>query len=121
MREIKFKYIFSDGKEFKSTVLSLAAIENGALKSFINNIPSSFELVAVCQFTGLKDKKGVEIYEGDILNHHKQGNRVVEYSNSDMSWGGYMLVSVNGMRGSCNDTKIYKVIGNIYENKELLC
>ena len=71
--------------------------------------------------TGLKDKNGVGIFEGDILSHHLQGNRFVEYGSPFKNYGGYMLVSKNGMRGTLNDSdKLYEVIGNIYENKELL-
>ena len=77
--------------------------------------------IELMQYTGLKDKNGVEIYEGDILSHHLQGNRFVEYGSPFKNYGGYMLVSKNGMRGTLNDSdKLYEVIGNIYENKELL-
>ncbi len=125
MREIKFKYIFSDGKEFKSTVLSLAAIENGALKSFINNIPSSFELVAVCQFTGLlykNDDNFDETFDGTIIkcninSQHKENIiGFIEYK-----LGNWWIYATDGSMYYFNSASNVKVLGNRFENKELLC
>ena len=73
------------------------------------------------QYTGLLDNHGVEIYEGDILTHKVQGNRFVEFGSPKTSYAGYMLVNKDGMRGTLQDTeRLYEVIGNIYENPELI-
>lgn len=113
MREIKFRAWneWADRKEmvyFK--VDEPKAIENTAWNA------------EIMQYTGLKDKNGKEIYEGDIIKYsHKavgEIKRVVSYK-----YGMY------GIEGKMKETHIpfanilqseYEVIGNIYENPELL-
>ena len=81
--------------------------------------------VELMQYTGIKDKNGVEIYEGDIirLKHHidKRINVVgkVVFLSEQASFGiiddlcqEYPLFR--------NTTEQIEIIGNIYENSELL-
>lgn len=68
------------------------------------------------QFTGLHDENGKEIYEGDIVNT-VYGNFEVEWNDDCCKWQ-----YSNGM--DINDGEMYGmskfVIGNMYENPELL-
>lgn len=63
------------------------------------------------QYTGLQDKNGKEIYEGDVLQDDKKfaGAFVVDWNTmfDHSNW--------NSSRGN-----VFEIIGNIYENPELI-
>ena len=77
------------------------------------------------QYTGLKDKNGVEIYEGDIIestNYDAYEVKWVEYIGEE-NFGdgiGYTGWNIDLCCGYPPIKQELKVLGNIYENKELL-
>jgi len=86
----------------------------------------SFDSIKLMQFTGLLDKNGNEIYSGDIVRCSYGAGKVIYHCGCFMvEWidddGADMefLFSHNGRRKR-QDGYEFEVIGNIYENPELL-
>lgn len=78
------------------------------------------ENAILMQSTGLKDKSGQEIFEGDILGT-KDGllNGFVEYR-EDLGMWTNSLIRYNNFERLCNVASNREIIGNVYQNPELL-
>ena len=111
-----FKFINSgdSGNDWVIFISDKFTLENHETNPFKNPSPYFSQQFKKMQYTGLKDKKGVKIYEGDIVklkyvSHPQQ----ISYSTVLASFiigNEYMFTVVQDI----------EVIGNIYENPELL-
>ena len=79
-------------------------------------VDEQFELM---QYTGLKDKNGKEIYEGDIVAFRDRKGELRK--GFEVKWGAIMgEQGVYGFGFDIANTEKVEIIGNLYENKELL-
>ena len=88
---------------------------------FVNNNIVFNETVG--QFTGMTDKNGTKIFEGDIVRHIDTTCHVVEVVNSEVYFDTEMLkfrFRYSNELFHCQFNNECEVIGNIYDNKELL-
>ncbi len=115
MREIKFRYWdMADKKLDYFDLVTASEIPVKILK-----------LYPIMQYTDLLDKNGKEIYEGDIVKYRDGIGEIMWYDQADML--GYHIHRDNGGNNITEfahrhglETADIEIIGNIYENPELL-
>ncbi len=135
MREIKFR-AWLEGVHENLTFLKTSMKYDVVLSSQGNycnvgyepwDIQGEYKTIPIMQFTGLKDKDNVDIYEGDVLLIvNLDINIVVAWSALGACWAckdaldgeNYGLLSA--VYAYESQKAKYSIIGNIYENPELL-
>ncbi|WP_288958483.1 YopX family protein [uncultured Leuconostoc sp.] len=118
MREIKFRVWDNEENNFwgEGRNLSLVSLVSD---SVVNDDSTVLE-----QYTGLKDKNGVEIYEGDIVQYGEDRDFIFVVI---FKYGCFYAHNILGEKfmtdsllGSLVMSEKVSVIGNIHENADLL-
>lgn len=121
MRELKFRVWNNRYNEFVRPDYGLIGFCY-PLDGSISVLTTNGEPMEDCnieQYTGLKDKNGKEIYEGDIVDYNDDGEciGVVEYDAPEFCLN---ADATNWARMFLKGAPHQRVIGNVHENKELL-
>ena len=119
MREIKFRIYNPRDNKIHYDITGFEFDCNGNMTGiFIDGVFFSKEEIELMQYTGLKDKNGKEIYEGDIIKSYYY----IDTPNGEQER--YHQKEIKFDEISCeyniNAFENLEVIGNIYENPELL-
>lgn len=136
MRELKFRAYDKDSKKMYNQDEFILTFDTVGEDIYLNENDKitplySYELM---QYTGLKDIKGTEIYEGDIVKlkpHHKEKERdllnfliedvyyKIEYVNASFALINTITLEIDSYLGDYGENAL-EVTGNVYENKDLL-
>ena len=123
MREVKFRVWDKDSNKIYSQDDFILTFDTVGEDIYLSKNDKIIPLYRydLMQYTGIKDKNGKEIYEGDIIDigngeiftvgWHKY-NQEFTFLNANNNY------FENTYRGDSRDT--WEVIGNIYENEDLL-
>ena len=122
MREIKFRAYGNFAGKLQMQEVAPIKYVDGEWDIFWRG--SVFHLdVPIMQYTGLKDKNGKEIYEGDIIRCFDTAGEVV-YDDKVVRMPDFYMECwssrPDGMPAEEGDRTGVEVIGNIYENPELI-
>ena len=141
MRDIKFRaYIRDKNPRVPSEINKIVEVKSlhlGSKKAIIGysggNYSIKFDEIELMQYTGLKDKNGKEIYEGDIVlyqdweqcyegggNDSFINKGIVEYNESNCCFNVTERETIDIEDVLYKGNEDLEVIGNIYENPELL-
>lgn len=121
MREILFRGKF--GNEWKYGFLSIEPQGLVIQEPYKNNSSNVWHIDAdtVGQYTGLTDKNGTKIFEGDIVKYGDTVHNVVFEQRNGTAYFGLVYSTLETLSfGYYQDLKQIEVIGNIYDDPELL-
>lgn len=128
MREILFRgKRKSDGKWIEGDLSRCLVVGETHIRRIEDNLSTTTHRITpdtVCQYTGLTDKNGRKIFEGDVIKHFNQSNDDEKYVVGCIKWDQdsckFVKEKKDGAKYTINNKCTYEVIGNIFDNPELL-
>jgi hypothetical protein len=128
-REIKFRYRYTDGRNWLMPIFTLDEIINGHPFTVLDDSPllKNYKHVGQDQWTGLTDYQGTPIFEGDIIHsldsQDKPIMHCIVFNEKEARFGALWITDISeDLNSPGGITKAWieefdkKVIGNIYQN-----
>lgn len=122
-REIKFRAWDKKHRKYTKVLKIYFGSGGNNLGALVEDYETNYALelqanqVELEQYTGLKDKNGKEIYEGDIVKDHNEWIAVIVWREKMAAFG---IKWVDGVEDDFEFHLPCEIIGNIHENPELL-
>lgn len=133
MREILFRGKKRNGEWVEGDLLHTTVDREPRIRSFGLNCAGVYDVIpeTVGQFTGLTDKNGKKIFEGDIIQVKSNYRFLIkygEYMPNDFckyeykDWKSFGLFATDGKADfqMSNHSHLFEVIGNVHDNPELM-
>ena len=118
MREIGFRGLRLDGKEWIYGYYFLT--QTGEAIFFKSEDAAVVKVATIGQFTGLYDKNGIKIFEGDIISFEDDPFALVTWNEFFCCWTYHEVNAIDPNPMRKDDGKHYIIRGNIHQNPELL-
>lgn len=136
MREIKFRLWDRRDETMHQDSGHFGITADGVVMDVNTDLEIEDQQYELMQYTGLKDKNGKEIFEGDIIKITYDTNysekifyigTVIYESDNDYPafdlhpWIDCEMNALSWLKSECDESvKSYEIIGNIYENQDLI-
>ena len=122
MRAIKFRGKRMNNNKWVYGYFGKDYSERCIISNYLNASNEAWEVIpeTIGQFTGLLDKNGKEIYEGDILQNTPKEVQYKVYWSKDMHAWFVERINYGSKEPLCCLDDKFEVIGSIYDNPELI-